>query len=169
MRKKMKLNVDAPLFTQADMSLVSGLPPATIAKWLHRDILKPTRSGHTARGGHLFSVMSIFQAKVTGTLVKHLTIPPSEAAQVASLAAKGDWKLYVLRHSPRPPLSVFLLFTYEDDCWGYNVSYGPPEEGDLKKPVVAVLPAARDLLAVYEQCSQLLNAASRAEDNGGAQ
>jgi hypothetical protein len=59
--------------------------------WLIRDILRTTKvGGRTLRGRRLFSVLAIFEAKVTGELVTRLSLPPSEASEVARCAA-ADW------------------------------------------------------------------------------
>lgn len=159
--KQAKFDLDAAYFTQFETCVVADISQATGAKWLHRNILKPTRSGRSKRGGHLFSALNIFEAKTTNALVKHLAIPPSEAAKIAMLVAKGDWKSRVIRETPAP-LSIFLVITRTDDCWEYIESLGPPSLDDLNKPTVAVLAAARDLTAVYEQCWKILNDSERA-------
>jgi hypothetical protein len=88
---KVEMDVQAGIFTQAELCQVSGLNSVTVDTWLIRDILRTTKvGGRTLRGRRLFSVLAIFEAKVTGELVTRLSLPPSEASEVARCAA-ADW------------------------------------------------------------------------------
>jgi hypothetical protein len=157
MWQKIKFDPEAPLFTQFDMGAVAGISQATAAKWLHRKILEPTRPGRGQKGGHLYSAIKIFEIRTINSLVQNLAIPPTDAAQMAHLAANGDWKFHVIKDHPHPH-PVFLVFNRTENRWSYDVSMGPPTEKYLLKyPVVAVLPAARDLMMVYEECLKMLN------------
>jgi hypothetical protein len=65
---KVEMDVQAGFFTQAEFCQVSGLSSVTVGA---------------------ISVLAIFEAKVTGELVTRLSLPPSEASEVARCAA--DW------------------------------------------------------------------------------
>jgi hypothetical protein len=81
---KVEMDVQAGIFTQAELYKVSGLNSVTVDTRLIRDILRTTKvGGRTLRWRRLFSVLAIFEAKVTGELVTRLSLPPSEASEVA--------------------------------------------------------------------------------------
>ena len=64
------MDVQAGIFTQAELCQVTGLNSVTVDTWLIRGILRTTKvGGRTLRGRRLFSVLAIFEAKVTGELV----------------------------------------------------------------------------------------------------
>jgi hypothetical protein len=59
----------------------------TVDTWLIRGILETTKvDGRVLRGRRLFSVLAIFEAKVTADLVSELAMGPSEASKVARCA-----------------------------------------------------------------------------------
>jgi hypothetical protein len=75
---KVEMDVQAGIFTQAELCQVSGLNSVTVDTWLIWGILRTTKvGGRTLRGRRLFSVLAIFEAKVTGELVTRLSLPPS--------------------------------------------------------------------------------------------
>ncbi len=74
---------------------------ATANNWILTGALRPADVGiRRARKPRLFSVVTIFDANVTGDLVKWLGMPPSIAAGMGRKTTDGH-KL-VLVHSERP-------------------------------------------------------------------
>ena len=63
------------------------LDTVTVDTWLIRGILETTKvDGRVLRGRRLFSVLAIFEAKLTADLVSELAMGPSEASKVARCA-----------------------------------------------------------------------------------
>jgi hypothetical protein len=119
------MDVQAGIFTQAELCQVTGLNSVTVDTWLIRGILRTTKvGGRTLRGRRLFSVLAIFEAKVTSELVTRLSLPPSEASEVARCAAADwntadDWKFGVITAIERSAkfASVFLMIVRTEDGW----------------------------------------------------
>ena len=130
--------------------------------------------GRVLRGRRLFSVLAIFEAKLTADLVSELAMGPSEASKVARCAgadwhAPEDWKRKVVEVIERSAhvARVFLLVARADEGWITIPSYanknGPPRfeplakyEKWLARPL-AVLPASDLLSFVYKKCEQIRN------------
>jgi hypothetical protein len=135
--------------------------------------------GKSQTGRRLFSVLAIFEAKVTADLVSGLAMPPSEASKVARCAAADwhapdDWKRKVVEAIERSAnvSRVFLLVAQFDEGWVTIPSYanknGPPRfepmskyEKWLARPL-AVLPASDLLSFVYKKCEQIRNGSDNA-------
>src|SRR6476659_11474209 len=86
------MDVRAATFSQRELCQITGLDTVRADTWLIRGIL---------RGRRLFSVLAIFEAKVTADLVSELAMGPSEASKVARCAgadwhAPDDWKRKVV-------------------------------------------------------------------------
>ena len=117
---------------------ITGLDTVTVDTWLIRGILETTKvDGRVLRGRRLFSVLTIFEAKVTADLVNELAMGPSEASNVARCAgadwhAPDDWKRKVVEAIERSAnvARVFLLVARADEGWITIPSYanknGPP-------------------------------------------
>ena len=70
-RKARKMDVRAATFSQRELCQITGLDTVTVDTWLIRGILETTKvDGRVLRGRRLFSVLTIFEAKVTADLVK---------------------------------------------------------------------------------------------------
>jgi len=147
------LDYEAPLFSNAEARLGAGVGPTLWAKWLHRGFNTPTRTG---RGGHLYSALKIFEMRIFYVLVEEVTIPPSEAVQIAQLTANGKWKSLVIRDSS-PPLDVCLVFSRTKNCWGYEILGAD----SLKNNASVVIAAARELRAVSKYCWNILEDSGR--------
>ena len=82
------MDVRAATFSQRELCQITELDMVTVDTWLIRGILETTKvDGRVLRGRRLFSVLAIFEAKVTADLVNGLAMPPSEASKVARRAA----------------------------------------------------------------------------------
>lgn len=162
-------------FSQRELCQITGLDTVTVDTWLIRGILETTKvDGRVLRGRRLFSVLTIFEAKVTADLVSELAMGPSEASKVARCAgadwhAPDDWKRKVVEAIERSAhvARVFLLVARADEGWITIPSYanknGPPRfepmskyEKWLARPL-AVLPASDLLSFVYKKCEQIRN------------
>ena len=151
------LDYEAPLFSNAEARVGAGVSPTLWAKWLHRGLTTPTRSG---RGGHLYSALKIFEMRIFNIVVEEVTIPPSQALQIAQLTANGKWKSLVIRDSP-PPLDVCLVFSRTENCWGYEILLAD----SFKNSASIVIAAARELTAVSKYCWGILNEPGRTAAN----
>jgi len=165
------MDVRAGIFTQAELCQVTGLNSVTVDTWLIRGVLQTTKvGGRTLRGRRLFSMLAIFEWKVTSELVNRLAMPPSEAAKIARCAAadwnaSDDWKARVIMAIERSAeiASVFLLVVLTDDGWRTIEVPGdqtPWLESRSKyqkwmtRPF-AVLPASELLSFVYKRCKEI--------------
>ena len=105
------MDVRAATFSQRELCQITGLDTVTVDTWLIRGILETTKvDGRVLRGRRLFSVLTIFEAKVTADLVNELAMGPSEASNVARCAgadwhAPDDWKRKVVEAIERRPTS----------------------------------------------------------------
>jgi hypothetical protein len=174
------VDYDTALYTNAEARLGAGVTASLWAKWLHRDFFDPSRSVKSGRGGQ-YAARKIFEIRVMNLATTDLAIPPSEAKQIAELAAKGswnpvelkspvelkkNWRSYVIRANAEP-LDMFLLFSRTKvyrgkNCWGYEPTVGPPQAADLEKnSVLLVLAAARELIAVSKYCWNILEESGR--------
>jgi hypothetical protein len=170
--KTTAVDYDAALFTNPEARLGAGITPSLWAKWLHRGFFVPSRAVKGGRGGQ-YAARKIFEIRVMNLVTTDLTIPPSEAKQIAHLAAKGTWnsielkkengwRSYVIRDNV-PPLDIFLLFSRNKKCWEYAMSVGPPQAPDLEKSSAwLILAAARELIAVSKYCWNILEETGRA-------
>lgn len=166
------LDYDAALFTNSEARLGAGIGPALWAKWLHRHFFTPSRAVKGGRGGQ-YAPKKIFELRVMNLMTTDVALPPSEAKQIAYLAAKGtwnsaelkkenNWRSYVIRDNPLP-LDIFLLYSRDKSCWGHEMSVGPPKTEDLaKNSVLLVLAATRELIAVSKYCWNILEGPDRA-------
>ena len=173
------MDVRAATFSQRELCQITGLDTVTVDTWLIRGILETTKvDGRVLRGRRLFSVLAIFEAKVTADLVSELAMGPSEASKVARCAgadwhAPDDWKRKVVEAIERSAhvARVFLFVARADEGWVTIPSYanknGPPRfepmskyEKWLARPL-AVLPASDLLSFVYKKCEQIRNGSDR--------
>jgi len=119
------MDVRAATFSQRELCQITGLDTVTVDTWLIRGILETTKvDGRVLRGRRLFSVLTIFEAKVTADLVSELAMGPSEASKVARCAgadwhAPDDWKRKVVEAIERSThvARVFLLVARADEGW----------------------------------------------------
>ena len=153
------LDYSAAQFTSPEARLVAGISEAAEAKWRHRGVITATRPGRGGRGGHLYSALKIFELKILNLLVEDVAIPPSEATQIAKLAANGKWKSLVIRERP-PPSDVFLIFSRTEDCWAYEMARQSVSDS-FKNNASLIVAATRELTAVSKHCWNILNEPSR--------
>ena len=153
------LDYSAAQFTSPEARLVAGISEAAEAKWRHRGVITATRPGRGGRGGHLYSALKIFELKILNLLVEDVAIPPSEATQIAKLAANGKWKSLVIRERP-PPLDVFLIFSRTEDCWAYEMARQSVSDS-FQNSASLIVAATRELTAVSKHCWNILNEPSR--------
>jgi hypothetical protein len=101
------LDPKKPQFSQVELCEVAEIPMATANNWILTGALRPADVGsHGARKPRLFSVVTIFEAKVTGDLVKWLGTPPPIAAGMARKTTDGHnwyWSIPrdLARNNPR--------------------------------------------------------------------
>ena len=87
------LDPNTPQFSQVELCEVAEIPMATANNWILTGALRPADVGsRRARKPRLFSVVTIYEAKVTGDLVKWLGTPPPIAAGMARKTTDGhNW------------------------------------------------------------------------------
>ena len=98
-------HIKKPQFSQVELCEVAEIPMATANNWILTGALRPADVGsRRARKPRLFSVVTIFEAKVTGDLVKWLGTPPPIAAAMARKTTDGHkwyWSIPIAINWPR--------------------------------------------------------------------
>jgi hypothetical protein len=105
-RRKAQLDfdIDAALFTVAELAQVSGISRSAIDMYLHRGVLIPTRRARTlsptrkakvrgwkaAQGRPMFSVIIIFKARLIWELGNTLGLGPSESSLASDEALRTE-------------------------------------------------------------------------------
>jgi hypothetical protein len=171
-----ELDLDEPYFTSGEAARVAGIDEKLFGVWLYREILRPAREEKKTgkgrrRGGRLFSVITIFEARIVIRLVNHLAMTPSEASKASKRAAAGKWKLAVLRGlETSKPVHVYSLLWRMDDCWNTEIAIAN-ETGTLvtepKMGPFAVVPVGSDLSSVYEECWKIRYETSETTNSRG--
>jgi hypothetical protein len=121
------LDPKKPQFSQVELCEVAGIPMATANNWILTGALRPADVGsRRARKPRLFSVVTIYEAKVTGDLVKWLGTPPPTAAGMARKSTDGcNWCMLNKYHLSKQSFIIVLrdpfcrkihfLFTFRID------------------------------------------------------
>ena len=123
-----KTDLDGAIFTPGEAARVAEIPEKLFSVWLARNIVRPARigkektPGKRLRGQRLFSIKTIFEAKMTFQLVSHLAITASEANKIAQQAMALDWMHSIVRHHPKT-LPFVLKANREKDCWTVQVDW----------------------------------------------
>jgi hypothetical protein len=170
-----KLDIYGAFFTSGEAARIAGISDNTFGVWLLRGHVRAAREERKTskrrrpRGGRLFSVVTIFEAKIVRQLVENLAITPSEATKIAQIAAAGDWKQQVISGLPSSPPPISLLVSRVAEHWqviDYRAEVGGipvrREEDSsaaidaMTKSPFAVLPVALPLAFVYQHCLQFL-------------
>lgn len=142
--KQPLFDLDAALFTAAELAQVSGLSRAMVDVWVSRGLLRPTRRERAqrqtkgrVRKGHgrpMFSAGAIFKVRLTLELGRHLGIGLSEwvpfgneaedaeipsytasIAELAELIAGANWTWAVARGVENDkPFRIYSYATYVD-------------------------------------------------------
>ena len=177
-------DVQTGVFTQGELSAITGLNTMMVDTWLIRGILQTTKvGGRTLKGRRLFSVLAIFEAAVIGELVSRLAMGPSEAAKVARCAAADwntpeDWKTTVVAAAERSAkvTNVFLIIVRTEDGWRTVPVYGDRNAPPVFEPrskyegwfatALGILPASDLLSSVYVKCRKI---ATEGKDSGDDQ
>ena len=105
------LDPKKPQFSQVELCEVAEIPMATANNWILTGALRPADVGsRRARKPRLFSVVTIFEAKVTGDLVKWLGTPPPIAAGMARKTTDGhNWYWSISRDLARNNSHTMIL------------------------------------------------------------
>jgi len=168
-------DLDAPLFTTLELAKIAGINRGVADVWLHRELLKPTRSasvGNGPQGRPLFSAVVIFQAKLirrlsetvdigpsTGTLVALKTEEERGSAQIAKMSVEGNWWWAVVRSSDKPkPITIIGLAGKKGGEWQLDVRLESDHSPLCFAPGAPyiVLPLSEIFLTVYQQCSKIM-------------
>ena len=183
MRKARKsLDPNKPHFSQAELCEVAEIPMATANNWILTGALRPADVGNRrARKPRLFSVVTIFEAKVTGDLVKWLGTAPPIAAAMASKITEGNWYWSIPRDLARNnPRDFFAIVFWSDQSrdWDASVDVASADvlrvkmkaiaeaRGEPKLPErpILVLPVSKYFASVYKICQAMVDSSSSPED-----
>jgi hypothetical protein len=161
-----RIDLDAALFSYGELCLAAGLRRATVDKWLHRGVLRPTRVGPPSRGSRLFSVTAIFEAKLIGQIVNFLRIPPSTAAVIVKKTTTAvKWMLETAKDDVENKSLDFVVrvsWSEKRRDWDIGIEKHA-SDGVLKIEIAepgprpfAVLPVYANFLSVYKMCVRML-------------
>ena len=170
------IDLNAPLFSGADLKQATGLDDEVFKVWLKRGTLRPARREKLAvRSRPHFSIIDIFKAKLAAALGNSFPIGPSlwmEAAEemkkppkqavspvLVHLLADEGWMWAVARSVERgKPLALFAAVTSDRGCWEYHLGLQKPfspEEFGAGVPYL-VIPVGEWFASVYRKCQFLL-------------
>ncbi len=182
-KARKSLDPTKPQFSQLELCEVAEIPMATANNWILTGALRPADVGtRRARKPRLFTVVTIFEAKVTGDLVKWLGTPPPIAASVARKITKGhNWYWSIPRDLARNTgRDFFAIVFWSEQCrdWEASVDVASAEllrnkmkaiaeaRGEPKyteRPIL-VLPVSKYFALVYKMCQEMVDSSSSPED-----
>jgi hypothetical protein len=186
-RDPWKIDLNEPQFSQPELCEAAGITMPTANNWILTGVLRPADvGGRRARKPRMFSILTIYEAKVIGELVnaKGLDTSPTTAAAIARRAtAKGhNWYLSIPRHLAmgNSPLDAFAIVFWSDRCrdWDVWVDLPPDDilginlktiaekrgEPRLAERPILVLPVSRYFVEVYKSCQAMVEASPKAGD-----
>jgi hypothetical protein len=87
------LDIVAPLFTTQELCRAAGLDPVLAKAWIARGLLDPDRADPIAvRRRPLFSVMTVFRARLARELGDQLGVAPSDVVETKRAKKRADVK-----------------------------------------------------------------------------
>jgi hypothetical protein len=174
------LDPKKPQFSQVELCKVAEIPMATANNWILTGALRPADVGsRRARKPRLFSVVTIFEAKVTGDLVKWLGAPPPIAAAMARKTTDGhNWYWSIPRDLARNNTrNFFAIVFWSDQCcdWDACVEVASADvlrnkmkaiaeargEPKLTERPILVLPVSKYFASVYKICQAVVESSSK--------
>ena len=177
-----KRNIYAPYFTSGEAAHVAGIPEKLFSVWLVRSIVRAGRHGKIGAGGkqrrgqRLFSIHTIWEAKIIFQLVNTLDFTASAASEVAKEILKGDWesgdwpsgdwRWAVWRSlKQESPFPVLLLIARIDDSWKIDFCMNgqmktPTFDREVNRPF-AIIPFGLYFWSVYRKCLEILRSSGQ--------
>jgi hypothetical protein len=174
------LDPNKPQFSQIELCEVAEMPMATANNWVLTGALRPADLGsRRIRKPRLFSVVTIYEAKVTGDLVKWLGMPPPTAAGMARKTTDGyNWYWSIPRDLARDsPRDFFAIVFWSDQCrdWDASVDVASGDvlrikmqaiaeargEPKLSERPILVLPVSKYFASVYKICQAIVDSSSK--------
>jgi len=182
-----QLDLNEPQFSQLELCKAAGITMPTANNWILTGVIRPApTAGRRTRKPRSFSLLTIYEAKVIGELVKAkgLDTSPTTAAAIARrTTAKGHtWYLSIPGHLTRgsSPLDYFGIVFWSDQCRDWDVWVDPPSdnivrinlktiaekrgEPRLAERPILVLPVGRYFVTVYKICQAMVEASPKAEE-----
>lgn len=159
------MDIQAPLFTLAELCRATGLDRGVANMWLRRGHIQPTRSEQLPiRKRALFSVFAIFQLKLVQLMAECTAMSPSEALDFSKRITTAMWS--VARESDRGRTLELLAGVSKDrDRW--RLVFPVLDERKLARqfgqlsPYI-VIPVGEIFAEVYRKC-QAIYASTAAE------
>lgn len=152
------MDIQAPLFTLAELCRATGLERSTANMWLRRDQIRPTRTEKlTERKRALFSAFAIFRVKLMHTMTAHLAMGPSETIDFTKEIADAMYS--VARESDRGrTLALLAAVSKKGDRWDviFPVTKADsfPEKFGSQTPF-AMVPVGEIFADVYRECQKI--------------
>jgi hypothetical protein len=182
-----QLDLNEAQFSQLELCEAAGITMSTANNWILTGVIRPApTTGRRTRKPRSFSLLTIYEAKVIGELVKAkaLDTSPTTAAAIARrTTAKGHtWHLSIPGNLARGSslLDVFGIVFWSDQCRDWDVWVDPPtddmlrinlktiaeERGEprLAERPILVLPVGRYFVTVYKSCQAMVEASPKAGD-----
>jgi hypothetical protein len=179
-----QLDLNEAQFSQLELCKAAGITMSTANNWILTEVIRPApTTGRRTRKPRSFSLLTIYEAKVIGELVKVLDTSPTTAAAVARrTTAKGHtWYLSIPGNLARGSslLDVFGIVFWSDQCRDWDVWVDLPTDDMLRinlktiaekrgeprlaeRPIL-ILPVSRYFVAVYKSCQAMVEASARSE------
>lgn len=162
------LDLTAPCFSQGELCEVAGITSATANNWIHTGLLKPASfRSRGRRKPRLFSVITIFHARVTGSLVEKFQIQASTAASIAEATTKNrNWMSSVIHKKKqnsywRPFATVFPseMDSPEGNKFLIEIKTSPErkDRAEVQTGPYLIICVAHEFASVYRQCEAILS------------
>jgi hypothetical protein len=183
-----QLDLTEAQFSQLELCEAAGITMSTANNWILTGVLRPADvgGGRRARKPRMFSILTIYEAKVIGELVKAkgLDTSPTTAAAIArrTTAEGHNWYESIPEHLARgsSPLDHFGIVFWSDQCRDWDIWVDPPSDNILRinlktiaekrgeprlaeRPIL-VMPVGRYFVTVCKICQAMVDASPKAED-----
>jgi hypothetical protein len=176
------LDLSEPQFSQPELCEAAEITMPTSNNWIQSGALRPADVGsRRARKPRLFSLLTIYEAKVTGELVKWFDESPTKAAAMARKTTEGHtWMWSVERDLASNKTRDFFAFVFwSDKCRDWDV-WVEQASGDVlvmqmktiaearerrlaERPIVA-LPVSKYFTSVLKACQAMVASSSKPGD-----
>jgi hypothetical protein len=191
MRKvQVGFDIDAAQFTVSELAQISGIKRAAIDMYLHRGVLLPARRESISRpkrgtkgrspkvhGRPLFSVVSVFMARLIRELGDALGLGPSEASLAANAAANaeisarelkatkivgmtsdGNWMRLLARSiEEKQPLDIYGYAIRSSGQWLFDIHVGVEGTSPTFGSAAAYIrvPLSKLFIPIYGECIRI--------------
>jgi hypothetical protein len=177
------LDLSEPQFSQPELCAAAEITMPTSNNWIQSGALRPADVGsRRTRKPRLFSLLTIYEAKVTGELVKRFDESPTTAAAMARRTTAGHtWPWSVQSDlASNKNRDFWAIVFWSDECndWDVWVDIASNNvlriemekiararsEPRLAERPILLLPVSRYLASVLKSCQAMVVASSKPGD-----